>query len=68
MKSMKSETMNFTTDELNTLSTALLSLIGDVNKAMVLVYDKTSLIAMQNARSKYQDLNRKICDMIENME
>ena len=55
----------FTDDELYMLSDGMLALIRDINAAMKLVHDKQSVETLGNELSKYRELNKKICAMLE---
>ena len=55
----------FTDDELYILSDGILALMENINKACQLVTDKQSIDSLRTALDKYQELNRKICNMME---
>lgn len=56
----------FTEDELFILSDGLLCLIKNVNETEKLIYDKDCIDELKFLSEKYQKLNKKVCDFIEN--
>ena len=56
-----STAINFTNEEICILSDALLLLIQNTNKALILVHGSECINALTNTLEKYQKLNQKIC-------
>jgi len=56
--------MNFSNEELYMLSEGILLLIRDANGAAALLHDANLIKEVEDLRSKYVELNAKICDMI----
>ena len=55
----------FTDDELYILSDGVLALIRNTNEAIKLVSDLKSIEILEDTLTKYRELNKKICDMLE---
>ena len=55
----------FTDDELYMLSDGVLALIRNTNEAIKLVSDGKSIEVLGDTLTKYRELNKKICDMLE---
>ena len=58
-----SKITKFTDEELEILSSGLLSLIASTNMALTHTYDEVSSKALREAIGKYNVLNQKICEL-----
>ena len=54
----------FTEEELCMLSNGMLSIIRNTNEAVMLISDDKSIKVLEDALKKYQELNKKVCEMM----
>ena len=62
---MENNEKQFTDEELYMLSDGVLALIRNTNEAIKLVSDRKSTEVLGDTRTKYRELNKKICDMLK---
>jgi len=57
--------MNFTSEELSTLSDGIIALIRDAGEAKKLIHTTEAHKAIENEINELVSLNSKICDMMK---